>query len=163
MPHHPQSRVPVRTIAATIGMVLLTAVALLLGWEVRRVLTWIVVAALLAVILGPLVDLAQRQLHLRRALATLLVFLVALVALAGILTIFIPPLAKTRARNSSTESPATSSKPAPAEARSGSSSSATTWTSTCSATTHGSARAPTASPPWPWGCCGPSSQPWWRW
>ena len=49
-----QSRVPVRTIAATIAMVLLTAVVLLLGWEVRRVLTWIVVAALLAVILGPI-------------------------------------------------------------------------------------------------------------
>jgi predicted PurR-regulated permease PerM len=90
---NPQSRVPVRTIAATIGMVLLTAVALLLGWEVRRVLTWIVVAALLAVILGPLVDLAHRRLHLRRALATLLVFLVALVALAGILIMFIRPLA----------------------------------------------------------------------
>lgn len=49
----PQPRVPVRTIAATIGMVLLTAAVLLLGWEVRRVLTWIVVAALLAIILGP--------------------------------------------------------------------------------------------------------------
>ena len=34
-----RSRVPVRTIAATIGMVLLTAAVLLLGWEVRRVLT----------------------------------------------------------------------------------------------------------------------------
>jgi predicted PurR-regulated permease PerM len=89
----PRSRVPVRTIAATIAMVLLTAVVLLLGWEVRRVLTWIVVAALLAVVLGPLVDLTQRRLHLRRALATLVVFLVALVALAGILTVFIRPLA----------------------------------------------------------------------
>jgi predicted PurR-regulated permease PerM len=89
----PRSRVPVRTIAATIAMVLLTAAVLLLGWEVRRVLTWIVVAALLAVILGPLVDLTQRRLHLRRALATLVVFLVALVALAGILTVFIRPLA----------------------------------------------------------------------
>jgi predicted PurR-regulated permease PerM len=88
-----QSRVPVRTITATIGMVLLTAAVLLLGWEVRRVLTWIVVAALLAIILGPLVDLTQRRLHLRRAVATLLVFLVALVALAGILTVFIRPLA----------------------------------------------------------------------
>jgi predicted PurR-regulated permease PerM len=88
-----QSRVPIRTIAATIGMVLLTAAVLLLGWEVRRVLTWIVVAALLAIILGPLVDIAQRRLHLRRALATLLVFLVAIVALAGILTMFIRPLA----------------------------------------------------------------------
>ena len=89
----PRSRVPIRTIAATIAMVLLTAAVLLLGWEVRRVLTWMVVAALLAIILGPLVDLTQRRLHLRRALATLLVFLVALVALAGILTMFIRPLA----------------------------------------------------------------------
>ncbi|HTE68355.1 MAG TPA: hypothetical protein VK942_06300 [Actinomycetes bacterium] len=86
----PQPRVPIRTIAATIGMVLLTAAVLLLGWEVRRVLTWIVVAALLAIIFGPLVDIAQRRLHLRRSLATLLVFLVAL---AGILTMFIRPLA----------------------------------------------------------------------
>jgi hypothetical protein len=62
----PRSRVPVRAIAATIGMVLLTAAVLLLGWEVRRVLTWIVVAALLAIILGPLVDLTERRLHLRR-------------------------------------------------------------------------------------------------
>jgi predicted PurR-regulated permease PerM len=89
----PQSRVPVRTIAATIAMVLLTAAVLLLGWEVRRVLTWIVVAALLAIILGPLVDITQRRLHLHRALATLLVFLVTLIALAGILTMFIRPLA----------------------------------------------------------------------
>ena len=89
----PRSRVPVRTIAATIAMVLLTAAVLLLGWEVRRVLTWIVVAALLAIILGPLVDITERRLHLRRALATLLVFLVAIVALAGILTMFIRPLA----------------------------------------------------------------------
>jgi multisubunit Na+/H+ antiporter MnhG subunit len=57
----PQSRVPIRTIACTIGMVLLTAAVLLLGWEVRRVLTWILVAALLAIILGPLVDIAQRR------------------------------------------------------------------------------------------------------
>jgi predicted PurR-regulated permease PerM len=74
-------------------MVLLTAAVLLLGWEVRRVLTWIVVAALLAVILGPLVDPSERRLHLRRALATLLVFPVAIVALAAILTVFIRPLA----------------------------------------------------------------------
>jgi predicted PurR-regulated permease PerM len=88
-----QPRVPVRTIAATIGMVLLSGAVLLLGWEVRRILTWIVVAALLAIILGPVVDLTERRLHLRRALATLLVFLVAIVALAGILTAFIRPLA----------------------------------------------------------------------
>ncbi|MFL6295702.1 MAG: AI-2E family transporter [Actinomycetes bacterium] len=74
-------------------MVLATAAILLLGWEVRRVLTWIVVAALLSVVLGPVVDLAEHRLHLRRALATLLVFLVFLVALAGIVTVFVRPLA----------------------------------------------------------------------
>jgi predicted PurR-regulated permease PerM len=87
-------RVPVRTIAAAIGMVLATAAILLLAWEVRRVLTWIVVAAFLAVILGPLVDLVERRLRLRRTLATLLVFLLVLVAFVGVLTALVQPLAK---------------------------------------------------------------------
>jgi predicted PurR-regulated permease PerM len=39
------------------------------------------------------VDLAERRLHLRRAVATLLVFLLFLFALAGIVTVFIRPLA----------------------------------------------------------------------
>src|SRR5919107_3715657 len=89
----PRQRVPTRAIAVTIGMVLATAAILLLGWEVRRVLTWIVVATLLAVVLGPVVDLAERRLRLRRALATLLVFFLFLVALAGIVTVFARPLA----------------------------------------------------------------------
>jgi predicted PurR-regulated permease PerM len=89
----PRQRVPTRAIAVAIGMVLATAAILLLGWEVRRVLTWIVVATLLSVVLGPVVDLAEHRFHLRRALATLLVFLVFLVALAGIVTVFVRPLA----------------------------------------------------------------------
>jgi AI-2E family transporter len=52
-----------------------------------------VIAALLAIVLGPVVDLTERRLHLRRAVATLLVFLVAVVAFAGMLTVFIRPLA----------------------------------------------------------------------
>jgi predicted PurR-regulated permease PerM len=43
----------VRTIAVAIGMVVLAGALLLLAWEVRRILSWIVVAALLAVVLGP--------------------------------------------------------------------------------------------------------------
>jgi predicted PurR-regulated permease PerM len=89
----PLRRVPVPTIAVTIGMVLATGALLLLVWEVRRVLSWIVVAALLAIVLGPVVDLTERRLHLRRSVATLLVFVVAVVAFAGILTVFIRPLA----------------------------------------------------------------------
>ena len=86
--------VPVRTIAATIGMVLATAAILLLGWEVRRILTWIVVAALLSILLGPVTDLVQRRLHLRRSLATLVVLLGGLLLLAGIVTVFVRPIAK---------------------------------------------------------------------
>jgi predicted PurR-regulated permease PerM len=89
-----RERVPVRTIAVTIGMVLATAAILLLGWEVRRVLTWIVVAALLSIILGPVTDLVERRLHLRRSLATLLVFLLGLMLLVGVVTVFIRPIAK---------------------------------------------------------------------
>src|SRR5512132_4153774 len=89
-----RERVPIRTIAVTIGMVLATAAILLLGWEVRRVLTWIVVAALLSIILGPVTDLVERRLHLRRSLATLLVFLLGLVLLVGVVTVFIRPIAK---------------------------------------------------------------------
>jgi predicted PurR-regulated permease PerM len=92
-PTAPRHQVPTRAIAVTIGMVLATAAILLLGWEVRRVLTWIVVAALLSVVLGPVVDLAEHRLRLRRALATLLVFLVFLIALVGVVTVFIRPLA----------------------------------------------------------------------
>src|SRR5829696_4176124 len=91
-PTAPRQRVPTRAIAVTIGMILATAAILLLGWEVRRVLTWIVVAALLSVVLGPVVDLAEHRLHLRRALATLLVFLLFLIVLAGIVTVFVRPL-----------------------------------------------------------------------
>jgi predicted PurR-regulated permease PerM len=159
----PRSRVPVRTIAATIAMVLLTAAILLLGWEVRRVLTWIVVAALLAIILGPLVDIAQRRLHLRRALATLLVFLLAIVALAGILTMFIRPLAS--------EGPEFIDRvPGYVEqARTGRGPvgdlvqryNLDEYLQRNQARLRESA--PTASPPRPWVCCARSSPPWSHW
>jgi hypothetical protein len=158
----PRSWVPVRTIAATIGMVLLTAAVLLLGWEVRRVLTWIVVAALLAIILGPLVDITERRLHLRRALATLLVFLVAIVALAGILTMFIRPLA--------TEGPQFIDRvPGYVEqARTGRGPvgdlvqryNLDDYLQRNQARLRQSANRLTTPP---WGCCGRSSRPWWHW
>jgi predicted PurR-regulated permease PerM len=84
----------VRTILATIGLVLATVALLWMVIEVRRVLTWIVVAAFFAVALTPLVDRVQRRAVHRRSLATLLVFLVVLVALAGLVAAFVVPLAK---------------------------------------------------------------------
>jgi len=87
--------VPVRTILATIGFLLATALLLYVLVETRRVITWIVVGAFFAIALYPLVDLVQRRVFRgrRRALATLLVFLVIFLALAGLITAFVVPLA----------------------------------------------------------------------
>ncbi|HYJ75223.1 MAG TPA: AI-2E family transporter [Kineosporiaceae bacterium] len=87
-------RVPVRTILATIGLVLATVALLWVVVEVRRVLTWIVVAAFFAVALTPLVDWVQRRAVHRRSMATLLVFLAVLLALGGLIAAFAVPLAK---------------------------------------------------------------------
>jgi len=86
--------VPVRTILATIGLVLATALALYIVVETRRVLTWIVVGAFFAVALYPVVGWVQRRMlgGRRRALATFLVFLVVFLLLAGLITAFAVPL-----------------------------------------------------------------------
>jgi len=87
--------VPVRTILATIGLVLATAVALLLLYEVRRTLIWIVVAVFFTIALYPLTNWVERRLtRFHRTVATLIVFLVVLIVIAGLLTLFVVPLAR---------------------------------------------------------------------
>jgi predicted PurR-regulated permease PerM len=86
--------VPVRTIAATIAMVLGTVLLLLVLRETARVVTWIIVAAFFAVALYPVVGWVERRLGGRRSLATLLVFLLVLVVLAALITAFAVPLAR---------------------------------------------------------------------
>jgi hypothetical protein len=114
----PRPVVPVRTIVVTIALVLLTALALLLVYELRQVLVyelrqvlvyelrqvlvyelrqvlvWIIVAAFFTVALYPVVNWLERYVGGHRALATLMVFFLVLVILAGLLTLFIVPLAK---------------------------------------------------------------------
>ena len=91
----PRSRVPVRAIAATIAMVLATALLLLMLREVQRVVVWIIVAVFFAVALYPVVGWAERRITGgRRALATLLVFLLVFVVLGGLVTAFVMPLAR---------------------------------------------------------------------
>jgi predicted PurR-regulated permease PerM len=90
-----QSRVPIRTIAAAIGMVLATALALLLVYEVRRILVWIVVALFFTIALYPVVGWLERRARwVPRSLATLVIFLLVLVVIAGLLTAFVVPLAQ---------------------------------------------------------------------
>jgi predicted PurR-regulated permease PerM len=87
--------VPVRTILATIGFVLLTGLLLYILQAAAQVVTWIVVAAFFAVALYPLVGFVQRKVFRgkRRSLATLLVFLLVFVVLAAVVTAFAVPLA----------------------------------------------------------------------
>jgi predicted PurR-regulated permease PerM len=86
--------VPVRTILATIGLVLATALLLYIVLQVRQVLTWIVVGAFFAVALTPVVDWVQRRLlgGRRRALATFLVFFVVVVVFGAVIAAFAVPL-----------------------------------------------------------------------
>jgi predicted PurR-regulated permease PerM len=76
-----------------IGLVLATVLLLLLIRATSQVLTWILVAVFFAVALNPAVTWLQRRAAFgKRWLATLLVFLVALILVGGLVTLFLLPL-----------------------------------------------------------------------
>ncbi len=88
-------RAPVRTIATTIAMVLGTVLVLLVLREVARVVEWMIVALFFAVALYPAVGWVEtRWAGGRRAVATLIVFLIMVVILAGLVAAFTVPLAR---------------------------------------------------------------------
>jgi predicted PurR-regulated permease PerM len=87
-----RAQVPWRTIWATIAAVVLTLVAVYLVHEVARVIAWIVVALFFAVVLNPAVDFLQHKARMRRGIATTVVLLIAVGALAALLYAFIAPL-----------------------------------------------------------------------
>jgi len=76
--------------AAVVGTVfvlwsLLSELALLLGL--------LAVALFFTVVLTPFVDRVQRRLHVRRTLATLVVFIIGVAVVAGIVVLFVEPIA----------------------------------------------------------------------
>jgi predicted PurR-regulated permease PerM len=90
-----EPQVPVRTILVTIGLVLLSALAVLFVMHVYHVLVWMLVALFFTVALYPVVDWVQRRLTwCRRSLATFVVFLLVVVLLGGLLAAFAVPLAE---------------------------------------------------------------------
>ncbi|MCW2701722.1 MAG: conserved rane protein of unknown function [Blastococcus sp.] len=91
-----QPPVPTRTILATIGLLLATALLLYMLVHVLQVVTWLVIGAFFAVALAPVVGWVERKVFggRRRSLATLLVFVVAFLVFAGIVTAFAVPLAQ---------------------------------------------------------------------
>ena len=81
-----------RTILIVIGIVLAIVVLIEVLVNARQVLTWILIAAFLALALNPLVDLFRRRGVRRRAVASALAFLSAVAVLAALGGTLIPLL-----------------------------------------------------------------------
>jgi len=81
-----------RTVLTVAGLLLGLAIALWVIWVARRVLIWTLIALFLALALSPAVDALQRRGLRRRGAAAAVVYLVALLVLAGLLALFIPTL-----------------------------------------------------------------------
>ena len=91
-PNDGRLQIPWRVIFATIFGVLVVGVGLLMLVKLSRIIGLLVVAGFFAVILGPPVDFLERRAHVRRGLATVLVFLMGLGLVAGMLYAFIRPI-----------------------------------------------------------------------
>ncbi|MEH1016754.1 AI-2E family transporter [Micromonospora sp. CPCC 206060] len=91
-------RTTARRVAITIGLVLATALGLLLLYATHRVLVWLLVALFFAVALNPAVDWTQRRLARNRSVATLLVFLAAFGLIAALIAVIVVPLIDETAR-----------------------------------------------------------------
>jgi predicted PurR-regulated permease PerM len=88
-------RAVARNTMIVIGLVIAAALTMLLVYETRRVLVWMIIAAFFATALHPAVTWVERRATwCRRWLATLVVFIVVLVVLGGLVTLFVVPLVK---------------------------------------------------------------------
>jgi predicted PurR-regulated permease PerM len=85
-------RIPWRTIWATIGSVVVTGAGILLIRELHRVLVWAAVAAFLAIVLDPAVDLLVRRLHVRRLVAAVIVYLTGFALIVALGAAIVMPL-----------------------------------------------------------------------
>jgi predicted PurR-regulated permease PerM len=81
-----------RTVLVVIGLLIAVAAILKILWISRHVVAWIFIAMFLALALNPAVDLLERRLGNRRGLATGIVFVAAIVVIAGIGALFVPTL-----------------------------------------------------------------------
>jgi predicted PurR-regulated permease PerM len=82
-----------RSVLIILGITLATLFVLSLGYLAWRAITWILIAAFLAMALNPLVELIQRR-GFSRAMASTIVFLGAFIILGAIGFLLIPPLAR---------------------------------------------------------------------
>jgi predicted PurR-regulated permease PerM len=93
--HTADNRTVARYTLVVIGLILATLAVLGLAYETRQILTWIVIAAFFAVALHPAVSWLERKVGwIKRWLATLIVYLIAVVFIGGLVTVFVVPLVR---------------------------------------------------------------------
>jgi predicted PurR-regulated permease PerM len=80
-----------RKVFVILSGILAFCVAVLLFWELRRIVALIVIAAFFATILNPMVDRLTR-LKMRRGVATSIVFLLGVAAFSGLIYTFVRPI-----------------------------------------------------------------------
>src|SRR3954447_14206973 len=80
------------TVLQVAGLLLGVAVVLWVVWIARQVITWVLVSAFLAMALNPAVNLLQTRGVKRRAAAAAIIYLAAIVALAALGWLLVPPL-----------------------------------------------------------------------
>ena len=85
-------QVPIRTMLAVVGSVLLTYVVVQMLIKLHQVVVWTAISCLFAVVLHKPVNLLVRRLKFRRALAAVLVFLAGIALVAGLGYLFVRPL-----------------------------------------------------------------------
>ena len=81
-----------RTILKAIGLAVAVAILLWLIWTARGVITWVLIAAFLAMAVNPLVDRLQHRVGMARGWAAAIVYVVVLAVIAAIGFSFIPTL-----------------------------------------------------------------------
>ena len=81
-----------RTILKTISIVVAVALLLWLIWTARGVITWVLIAAFLAMAVNPLVDRLQHRVGMARGWAAAIVYIAVLSAIGAIGFSFIPTL-----------------------------------------------------------------------
>ena len=81
-----------RTILKAIGLAVAVAILLWLIWTARGVITWVLIAAFLAMAVNPLVDRLQHRVGMARGWAAAIVYVAVLAVIAAIGFSFIPTL-----------------------------------------------------------------------
>ena len=82
-----------RAVLSVLGVILVTAIVLEVVWVTRSVLIWVLIAVFLAMALNPAVDWLARR-HIRRGIAVAIVFVGAILVIAGIAATFVPTLVR---------------------------------------------------------------------